>query len=482
MTARSLELIARADLVLYDRLVPATALDGARPEAELVYVGKRPGAPGMGQEEINRRLVDAGREGLRVVRLKGGDPFVFGRGSEEAAALAEAGFGYEVVPGVTAGVAAPAYAGIPATHRGTASAVAFVAGHEDPAKPDTAIDWGALARFPGTLVFYMGVARLASNAAALIEAGRPAEEPAAVIERGSTPGQRVVTGTLGTIAAEAERAGIEAPAVAVVGEVAGLREGLAWFEKGPLFGLEVVVTRARPGAGALAGRLRALGAEPVELPLIRIEPRLDTPEVSRAIAGLGRYDLVCLTSPNGVGMLFEALGERGLDGRALAGARLAAIGPGTAAALARNGLTADLVPESFVAEGLAESFASLDPPPGRALMARASGARQVIPEALHSAGCSVDDVGFYDAVAQRPGPDGLDRLRGSDWITFTSASAVRSLAEALDGKLPEGPRVVSIGPVTSEAIRKLGWSVDAEAESHDVDGLISVLLDATASR
>ncbi len=307
MTARSLELIAGADSVFYDRLIPPGALAGARDDAELVYVGKRPGVPSVPQEEIGTRLVEAAKAGRSVVRLKGGDPFVFGRGGEEGEALRAAGVEFEVVPGVTAGVAATAYAGIPVTHRDDASAVAFVTGHEDPEKAESALDWDALAGFPGTLVFYMGVKRLAENAAALIAGGRDAGEPAAAIERGTWPGQRTVVATLGTIAAAVEREGIKAPALIVVGAVAARREDLAWLERRPLHGRRVVVTRARAQASGLAATLRDLGAEVVELPAIRIEPRIESEEVRRAVAAIGEYALICVTSPNGAQLLFDAL-------------------------------------------------------------------------------------------------------------------------------------------------------------------------------
>ncbi|HYM66575.1 MAG TPA: uroporphyrinogen-III C-methyltransferase, partial [Patescibacteria group bacterium] len=347
MTARSLELIATADVVFHDRLIPPGALDSARPGAELIYVGKRPGVPSLLQEEIGERLIEAARAGRSVVRLKGGDPFVFGRGGEEGEALRAAGVEFEVVPGVTAGVAATAYAGIPVTHRDDASAVAFVTGHEDPEKGETALDWEALAAFPGTLVFYMGVKRLAENAAALIEAGRDPDEPAAAVERGTMTGQRTVTATLSTLAGEVERERIGAPALIVVGPVVGRREALAWLERRPLHGRRVVVTRASAQASGLAATLRELGADVVELPAIRIEPRIEADQVRRAVEDIGDYALICLTSPNGVRLLFEALEKAGLDARALANATVAAIGPGTARALTRRGIAADVVPERF---------------------------------------------------------------------------------------------------------------------------------------
>ena len=345
MTARALELIAGADSILYDRLIPAGALEGACADAELVYVGKSPGDAAVSQERISEELIERAKRGLSVVRLKGGDPFVFGRGGEEAEALRAAGVEFEVVPGVTAGVAAPAYAGIPVTHRDDASAVAFVTGHEDPEKPETALDWGALARFPGTLVLYMGVRNVAQIAQRLAEGGRDPAEPAAAIERGTLPGQRVMVATLETLAGEVERQGLRPPSVLLFGPVAARREDIAWLERRPLHGKRVVVTRARAQASGMARALAALGAEVVELPAIRIEPRIDSPEVRAAVESLHTYALVCVTSPNGARLLFEAMAAAGRDARALSQAQVAAIGPGTAGALRERGVIADVVPE-----------------------------------------------------------------------------------------------------------------------------------------
>jgi uroporphyrinogen III methyltransferase/synthase len=477
MTARSLELIASADAIFYDRLIPPGALDGARSDAELVYVGKQPGVPSVPQEEIGERLIETARAGRSVVRLKGGDPFVFGRGGEEGEALREAGVEFEVVPGVTAGVAATAYAGIPVTHRDDASAVAFVTGHEDPQKEESAIDWPALARFPGTLVFYMGVKRLPQNAASLIEAGRNPEEPAAAIERGTWPGQRTVSATLGTIAEAVEREAVKAPALIVVGEVAKRRTQLEWLERRPLHGRRVVVTRARAQASGFAATLRALGAEVVELPAIRIEPRIETEEAKRAAAGVGAYDLVCLTSPNGVRLLFEAMEAAGLDARALAGVTVAAIGPGTARALAERGVLADVVPERFVAEGLIEALEDEEVAGARVLVARAAEARDVLPDALRERGAEVDVVALYETVREQPGAEEIEAAQSADYITFTSSSTVTNLAEALGDRFPTTARIVSIGPITSETIRARGLEVHVEAKRHDIDGLLEALLD-----
>jgi uroporphyrinogen III methyltransferase / synthase len=511
MTARSLALIASADAIFHDRLIPPGALDGARRDAELVYVGKAPtkdvpslvhpygplsDGTSVAQGEINDRLIEAARAGRSVVRLKGGDPFVFGRGGEEGEALRAAGVEFEVVPGVTAGVAASAYAGIPVTHRDDASAVAFVTGHEDPEKEGTALDWEALARFPGTLVFYMGVRRLADNAAALIEAGRNPDEPAAAVERGTMDGQRTVVATLETLAEAVEREGIGAPSLIVVGPVVQRRGALAWLERRPLHGRRVVVTRARAQASGLATTLRSLGAEVVELPAIRIEPRIDSDEVRQAVERIGEYALICLTSPNGAHLLFEALGDAGLDARALGsgtnnghvgeggtgagppetGSVIAAIGPGTARALAERGITADIVPERFVAEAMVEALAQVEVEGRRVLVARAAEARDVLPDALRERGAEVDVVALYETVRETPEPESVEAAHAADYVTFTSSSTVRNLTEALGDRFPPDARIVSIGPITSETARAAGFEVHIEAERHDVDGLVEALL------
>jgi uroporphyrinogen III methyltransferase / synthase len=525
MTARALELIASADAIFHDRLIPPGALDGARGDAELIYVGKAPATDvpslehpygqlsdgtSVPQGEINERLIEAARAGKSVVRLKGGDPFVFGRGGEEGEALREAGIEFEVVPGVTAGVAASAYAGIPVTHRDDASAVAFVTGHEDPDKEETALDWEALARFPGTLVFYMGIKRLGDNATTLIAAGRDANEPAAAVERGTMEGQRTFVATLGTLAEAVEREKVGAPALIVIGPVVERREALAWLERRPLHGRRVVVTRARAQASGLAATLRSLGAEVVELPAIRIKPRIESEEVRRAVERIGEYALICVTSPNGAHLLFDVLRKAGLDARALGGTQekkqvgrrgteaveseaqggemgptaapaqtgtiVAAIGPGTARALAEHGINADIVPERFVAEALVNALRRVEITGSRALVARAAEARDVLPDALRDRGAEVDVVSLYETVREEPDPDAIEAAQGADYVTFTSSSTVRNLTEALGDRFPATARIVSIGPITSEAVRAAGLEVAVEAERHDVDGLIDALL------
>jgi uroporphyrinogen III methyltransferase/synthase len=486
LTARALELIAAADTILYDRLIPAEALDGACDDAELLFVGKEGGGDSVPQEQTEALMVQRARTGKTVVRLKGGDPFVFGRGGEEALTLREAGILFEVVPGVTAGVAAPAYAGIPVTHRGLSSAVALVTGHtqegtgDSPDKNETALDWSALAAFPGTLVFYMGVRQLPHIADSLISAGRSPAEPAAVVEAGTLPHQRTVTATLVTIAQRASDEDIRPPSITVVGPVAALGEELSWLPDRPLGGCTVAVTRARAQTSTLARRLGTLGARVIRAPVIRVQP-LDGPPLDPS-----PYDLVCLTSPNAVATLFERLAQAAhppRDARAFAGARVAAIGAGTARALAEHGIVADIVPERSVAEALVEALA--DVPVSHALIARALQARDVLPDALRARGAQVDVLALYETLAEPLSERALEAAREADYITFTSSSTVRFFLDAADGDagLSATTRIVSIGPITSETLREHGLEPHVEAQSHDVDGVIDALLaDAAALR
>ena len=502
LTARALELIARADTILYDRLIPAAALDCAHPDAELLFVGKQGGGDSVPQEHTQRLMIERALAGREVVRLKGGDPFVFGRGGEEALALREAGIEFTIVPGITAGVAALAFAGIPVTHRGLATGVAFVTGHtrEDGAatvggdQTDAAtdgepeLDWAALAAFPGTLVFYMGVRALGRIARELIAAGRPGSEPAALVERGTLPAQRTVTGTLASIADLAEREQIAAPAITVVGPVAGLAEQIAWLPALPLAGLSVAVTRSRARSSELARRLEALGARVVQAPSIRTVPLPAEPIDPTS------YDLVCLTSPVGVELLFARLDDgrhRRGDARALAGTRVAAIGPGTARALAERGVLADIVPERFIAESLVDALKLVEV--RRALIARASEARDVLPDALRARGAQVDVVALYETMAEPLSAPAREQACKADYVTFTSASTVRFFLQALQGSdgetgadgegddplvraLSPHTRVVSIGPVTSATLRERGVEPHVEAERHDIDGLVQALV------
>jgi uroporphyrinogen III methyltransferase / synthase len=490
VTLRAMELIRSADVIVHDRLIPHGLLDAVREDAELIDVGKQPreatvAGERLGTEEAQRAIEELiaarARDGRSVVRLKGGDPFVFGRGGEEAEALRAAGVDFEVVPGVTAGVAAPAYAGIPVTHRDDASAVAFVTGHEDPGKEESALDWEALGRFPGTLVIYMGVKRLGEIVSSLVSAGRDGAEPAAAVERGTLPGQRTVEAKLADLPAAADSAGLKAPAVLVIGAVAARRETVGWLERRPLTGRRVVVTRARAQASGIARTLAALGAEVVELPAIRIEPRIDSADVGRAVDEIHAYSLVCLTSPNGVQLLFDALEAAGRDARALANATVAAIGPGTARALRERGIAADVVPERSVAEALVEALADVDVFERPVLVARAAEARDVLPDALRERGANVDVVPLYETVAEDPDPKAVEAAQAADYVTFTSSSTVRNLMAAVGDRFPNGARVVSIGPVTSETAREAGLEVHVEAERHDPEGLVEALLHDASS-
>jgi uroporphyrinogen III methyltransferase/synthase len=489
LTARAVELIAKADVILYDRLIPGAALDGARSDAELLFVGKEGGGPSVPQDQTEALMVERAQAGKAVVRLKGGDPFVFGRGGEEALTLRAAGIPFEIVPGVTAGIAASAYAGIPVTHRGLAGAVALVTGHsqESPEgstdEEDSAIDWSGLAAFPGTLVLYMGVRQLPQITASLIAAGRPGTQPVAIVEAGTLPGQREVSGTLETIAQIARERGVRAPSITVIGPVAALAGQIAWLGPRPLRGLRVAVTRARAQASGLARRLEALGAKVLQAPAIRIQP---LPDAGPEPLDPSPYDLICVTSPNGVGPLFERLDD-GIhppgDARALAGAKIAAIGPGTARELAARGIVADVVPERFVAESLVEALSEI--PVKRALVARAREARDVLPDALRERGAEVDVLALYESVAEPLSPQTLQAVSEVDYITFTSSSTVRFLLDAAGEagvKLSPETRIVSIGPVTSKSLREHGLEPHVEADPFDVEGMIAALLADAAAR
>jgi uroporphyrinogen III methyltransferase/synthase len=478
MTVRALEAIASADVILYDKLIPSNALEGAREDAEKIDVGKIGGGEQVPQEETHRLLLTSAQAGKVVVRVKGGDPFVFGRGGEEALLCREHGIAFEVVPGVTAGIAGPAYAGIPVTQRGMAAAVAFVTGHEDPAKPETQIDWPALAAFPGTLVFYMGVRALPRIASQLVAGGRSPEEPVAIVERGTLPDQRAVHGTLDTIAELASAAGVKPPSVTIVGPVAALGEELAWLGHGPLEEVSVVVTRPRAQASGLARALRDFGARVIEAAVIVPEP------LEFAIPDdLGDVDLVVFSSPNGVARFFAELRAGGRDARALAGARVAVIGPGTADALRGHGVEPDLIPTRAVGESLADLLSTLQV--RHALVVRARGGRDVVRQALVRSGAGqVDVLEPYVTVADPLDERTRARALEADWATFTSASSARFFLEAAGGAdavRDSGIRLASIGPITTEALRAQGLEPDVEAGEHTPAGLVDALVAAATT-
>lgn len=484
LTLRAAELIESADAIVYDALVSPAILERRSAHAEMVFVGKRGGEPSPSQEEINGVLVTLARRQACVVRLKGGDPFVFGRGGEEALALRRAGISFEVVPGVTAGVAVPAYAGIPVTHRGVASSVAFVTGHEDPAKEESDVDWDHLARGVGTVVMYMGVRRMRANFRRLMEAGRPASTPAAVIEWGTYPRQRTVTGTLETLPDLVEAARIGAPAITVVGEVVGLREEMKWVESRPLFGRRIVVTRARAQASDLSLHLERLGAEVIQFPTILITDPEEPEPLRRAVREAGAFDWIVFTSVNGVQRFWSELRAAGEDTRKLAGVSLCAIGPATAAAIEAEGARADLMPEEFIAEAVVEALVSTGDLQGRRiLLPRAEQARSILPERLREHGAEVVEVTAYRTELDGSGaPAVRARLEAGevDLVTLTASSTARNFV-SLVGTGLGGAGVASIGPITSATARELGLPVDVEAAEHSIPGLVMAILEHYAS-
>ena len=472
LTVRALEVLERADVVVYDRLSQESLLDLAPSGAECIDVGKAPGLARRTQEEINALLVERGKGGATVVRLKGGDPFVFARGGEEAAALLDAGIPFEVVPGVTSAIAVPAYAGIPVTMRHSSTSVTIVTGHEDPGSGEEGtVDWRAVAQVGGTIVVLMGVARIGRIATALMAGGRSPDTPVAAVQWGTRPEQRTVRATLGTIGTEK----LGTPSVIVIGDVAG--HDLSWYEKRPLFGRRIVVTRAREQASELVAKLAELGAVTVEVPAVEVHDAEDGGAGLRVAVGeLRSYDWVVLTSPNGARALLAALRTLGLDARAFGRSRIAAIGPGTAEALAAGNVLVDLVPPQFVAESLVEVFP--DPPadrPGRILLARAAAARDVLPKGLAARGWEVEIVEAYRTVAASLPEERRAELASADMVTFTSSSTVTRFLDAA-GPDAVPPVVATIGPITAATAREHGLRVDVEAPVHTIDGLVEAIL------
>lgn len=483
ITVRGLRALEEADVVVHDRLAAPELLSHARPDAELVDVGKRAGDHRMQQEEINRTLVELAESGRRVARLKGGDPFLFGRGGEEVEALAAAGVPFEVIPGVTAASGASAYCGMPLTVRGVSSSVTLVTGHEDPAKGRSDVDWAALARTGGTLVVYMGMGRLEEIVSALTAGGLPADTPAAVVHRATTAEQKTVGAPLGGIAEAVREPGLSPPALLVVGEVARAGKRFAWFEALPMFGRRVVVTRSRAQASSLVGRLRELGADVLELPTIEIVPPEDCSALDGVLRSLETYDYVLFTSVNTVTSVRERLFEMGLDARSFRHARIAAIGEATARGLNEAGLKADVVPETFTAEGLLDALAAEDMSGKRVLLPRAREAREVLPERLRARGAAVDVVEAYRTI--RPAMEAgarraFDALAAGevDLVTFASSSTARNLAELVgtdENKAVLEVPAAAIGPVTAKTARELGFTVAVQPERHTIPALVEAV-------
>jgi uroporphyrinogen III methyltransferase / synthase len=478
VTLRAKELIASADAIVYDALCNPDMLAWAREDAEIIFAGKRAGEHMFSQEQINALLIEKTHAGKDVVRLKGGDPFVFGRGAEEALALANAGIEFEIVSGVTSAIAAPAYAGIPVTYREQNSHVTFFTGHEDPTKTASAIDFAALAKLGGTQVMLMGVERLGALTREMIEHGARPDLPAALVRWGTTARQNTIVGTLGDIAQRAIETQFQAPAVAVFGDVVSLRKNLNWFENRPLFGKRIVVTRARKQASALSFQLRACGADVIELPTIRIEPPTERREFAELVQDAHSYDWIVFTSVNGVDAFFDMFFKLYDDLREIGGVKIAAIGAATAQRIKDFHLQVDLQPREFVSEGIVKEFEELgDVENLRVLIARAERARDLLPKALSSMGAIVDE-GF----AYRTEPETRDvtgaRARfaeeGADLITFTSSSTVENFL-SLNLPRPAQMKVASIGPITSATARERGLIVDVEAKQHDVPGLVAAI-------
>jgi uroporphyrinogen III methyltransferase/synthase len=476
ITLRAKEAVERADVIVYDHLCNPEILRWARPDAELVYAGKKASSHTLSQGELNELLVQRCNEGKLVVRLKGGDPFVFGRGGEEAKSLAAAKIAFEIIPGISSALAVPAYAGIPVTHRGVTSCFTVFTGHLEPGKPDSAIDYQALVRTKGTLVMLMGVERLGHVTTALQAAGAPADLPTAVIHWGTTALQQTVVATLGTIEQAAAKLG--PPAIAVFGEVVKYRARLAWFERQPLFGRRIVVTRTRKQAGVLSRRLGWLGADVVELPTIRVLPPEDLMAFGELVRDAYQYDWLVFTSANGVDAFFEMFFKLYKDTRNIGNVRIAAIGPGTAERIASFHLAVDVQPQKSVAEELVEAIREFESVENlRFLLVRAKAARDVLPRGLEKLGAIVDQAIAYRSVPETEDPTSA-RARfaqeGADAITFTSSSTVENFF-AFKLPIPATTWLVSIGPITSETMRKNGLTVAAEATTHDIDGVVEAV-------
>jgi len=490
LTVRGAELLARAGVVVYDALVNKELLGLAPPEAELIYAGKRSSDHSIPQEQLHRLLVDKARAGQCVVRLKGGDPYVFGRGGEEAEQLAAAGIAFEVVPGVTSSIAGPAYAGIPVTHRDYCSSFTVVTGHEDPDKAGQGVDWSQVAKAPGTKVILMGVTRIKPISQALIAHGMSKDTPVAMIRWATTGRQQTVAATLGAIAEVAEKAGFKPPGLTVIGEVVRLRAKLNWFEKRPLFGRRIVVTRTRAQAGPLARLLLERGADVLEIPAIRILPPDERQQIAEALLELHAYDWLVFTSPNGVDAFFQFFFKAFDDLRDIGGSRIAAVGPATADKLRALHLKVDATPGEYLASKLAAAMAEQGSLENlKILLLRAEAANRDLPKQLEALGAIVDDIACYKTAPETEDRNGaVARLleTGADWITFTSGSTVEHFNARMDLKslLARHPRIrlASIGPETSKAIAALGLKPDLEAKEHTTGGLVKAMERAPAAK
>ncbi len=483
LTIKAKEILEKADVVVYDYLANKAFLRYARPDAEIIYVGKKGGDHTLPQDQINQLLVDKAKAGKIVARLKGGDPYVFGRGAEEAEELLDAGASFETVPGVTSAVAAPAYAGIPLTHRQYASSVSFITGHEDPTKPDSVHNWDSLAHGTSTLVFFMGVKNLPDISKNLINAGMDSTTPAALIRWGTTCHQKTLVATIGTIADSAAEAGMKPPALLVVGHVVKLRDRLAWFEERPLLGKGIVVTRARQQASGLVSTLTELGACVYEFPTIEIRPLSDYGPVREAIERLDDYDWLIFTSVNGVKFFFDEMEILEKDARALAGKMIAAIGPATADALRSRGIRPDFIPEKYVAESVVEGLLALNVEGKRVLVPRALKAREILPNELRSAGADVEVLPVYEtALANQDTDEIVDALKNGEihYVTFTSSSTVDNFFEKIPAETlranKDAVKLATIGPVTTKTLSVHGFESDITPEEFTIPALVQALV------
>ncbi|WP_418790408.1 uroporphyrinogen-III C-methyltransferase [Phosphitispora sp. TUW77] len=484
ITLKGLECIRAADVIVYDRLSSPRLLSHAQPGAELIYAGKSPVRHTLKQDEINSVLVAKAREGKTVTRLKGGDPFVFGRGGEEAEFLLKHDIPFEIIPGITAGIAVPAYAGIPVTHRDFNSTLAFITGNEDPTKEDTSVEWDKVATGCGTIVFYMGMNNLPYIVEKLTANGRPPETPAAVIRWGTRPEQKTVTGVLGNIVEKAREARMGHPSIIVVGEVVSLREKLMWFEQKPLFGKRVLITRSRSQASSLAQEIELLGGEPWEFPTIEITAPDDYGPMDKAIMDIDSYDWLVLTSVNGVQGFMERMKNLRKDIRNLKDIKIVAIGPKTREEIEKYGVFCEFMPDEFVAEAIIDVFRGEDIKGKKILLPRADIARKVLPDTLESMGAFVDEVTAYQTVMGSGDTMQVAKMLEEKRIhilTFTSSSTVKNFVKKIGAdnipNLIEGVMVASIGPITSAAARELGLEVTVEAEEYTIDGLVQAVLD-----
>jgi len=483
ITVKGLECIEKADAIIYDYLASPKLLKHASSNTEIIYVGKKGSDHTLSQDEINALIVKKAKTGSTVTRLKGGDPFIFGRGGEEAEALVAEGIPFEIIPGVTSAIAGPAYAGIPLTHREFTSTLAFVTGHENPEKEKSRIDWAAIARGMGTVVFLMGVKNLPNIVRQLLDNGMPPDKPVALVRRATTPRQITVTGTLDTIVQRVKEANLKAPAVIVVGDVVNLRKSMNWFENRPLMGKRIVITRAREQASDLTWRLADLGAECIECPTIKIAPPDDIAPLVMAIESLDTYDWVVFTSVNGVAAFFKHLYDKNKDARALGNLNTASIGPATAKQLSDFGLTSDIVPESYRAESIIEAFEKEDIKGKKVLLPRAAEARPILPAELKKMGAAVDEVPAYCTKAVFEDADHLLTQLGErtvDMITFTSSSTVRNFKALLPPEkfehLIKGVTIAVIGPITADTAGELGFEVHIVAETFTIPGLCEAIL------